>query len=242
MKSKSKREAVPWVFKLAALFLFLGGVLPGRAQNAPAKPPPSEAETIQELKNQVQLLNQEVKRMEDNTRDETAGTPAQRMENATTVRASSKGFEIQSADRQFDLQLKGLLQTDDREFLTPVNNGAAPGDGIYLRRARVIFDGTLWGAYTFRIEPEFGSRLGGAGGTSSTTATLASAFVNIDYYEPLQLSLGRFKGPVGYERTQVVSSNMWIENGLTQNLTPNTHRASSSTAISMTTFSPTAPE
>jgi phosphate-selective porin OprO/OprP len=221
MRKNNNSAASGRVFYAATAALFLGVALPGRAQNAPAKPEPSEAATIQELKSEVQLLNSEVRKMEDNVQAEnSAGTPAQRMQNATTVRASANGFDIQSADRQFDLQLKGLLQTDDREFLTPANNGAAPGDGIYLRRARMIFAGTLWGAYTFRIEPEFGSRLGGAGGTSSTTATLASAFVNVDYYEPLQLALGRFKGPVGYERTQVVSNNMWIENGLTQNLTP----------------------
>jgi len=115
--------------------------------------------------------------------------------------------------------LKGLLQADDREYLTPNNNGASPGDGLYLRRARIIFDGTLWGAYAFRIEPEFGSRVGGAGGTSSSTATLATADVNINYWEPLQFLVGRFKGPLGYERSQLVANNIWIENGLTQNLT-----------------------
>jgi phosphate-selective porin OprO/OprP len=134
------------------------------------------------------------------------------------VTAGSNGFEIQSGDHQFDLHLKGLLQEDDREFLSPAGNGASPGDGLDLRRARIIFDGTLWGAYFFRIEPEFGARLGGAGGTI-TTATLANAYFNVNYWEPLQFQIGRFKGPVGYERSQLVANNIWIENGLTQNLT-----------------------
>ena len=179
----------------------------------------SNADTIQALKQEIQALSQKVDALEDQQDKDEKSTETQRFKNATTVTASSKGFEIQSDDHQFDLKLKGLLQADDREYLTPTNNGASPGDGLYLRRARLIFDGTLWGAYTFRIEPEFGSRSGGAGGTSSTTATLANANVNLNYWEPLQFLVGRFKGPVGYERSQLVANNIWIENGLTQNLT-----------------------
>ncbi|MCE0497317.1 MAG: hypothetical protein LV481_05145 [Methylacidiphilales bacterium] len=179
----------------------------------------SDAATIQALKQELEALSQKVDSLEDQQNQDEKSTQTQRLKNATTVTASSKGFEIQSADKQFDLKLKGLLQADDREYLTPANNGGSPGDGLYLRRARIIFDGTLWGAYDFRIEPEFGSRSGGAGGTSSTTATLANANVNIHYWEPLQFLVGRFKGPVGYERSQLVANNIWIENGLTQNLT-----------------------
>jgi phosphate-selective porin OprO/OprP len=135
------------------------------------------------------------------------------------VKAGPDGFSIQSSDKQFKLRLGTLLQADDREFVTPSNNGGSPGDGFELRRARVIFDGTVFGIYDFRIEPEFGSRTGGAGGTSSTTATLANASVNIHPWEQLQFLAGRFKGPVGYERSQLVADNIWVENGLTQNLT-----------------------
>jgi phosphate-selective porin OprO/OprP len=185
----------------------------------------SDAATIQALKAQVDALSKKVNAMEDERDQESAVPQNERVKNAATVSAGPNGFEIQSADKQFDLQLKGLLQVQDREFLTPSNNGSAPGDGLYLRRARIMFDGTLWKAYTFRIEPEFGARTGGAGGTSSSTATLASAYFNVDYWDPLQLQVGRFKGPIGYERSQLVANNIWIENGLTQNLTPNYDQA-----------------
>jgi phosphate-selective porin OprO/OprP len=209
---------------LSAVFLGMLGI-PSFAQQPPATAASSEAESLQELKDEVRSLSHKVQSLEDQQDLDEKSTQTQRLKNATTVTAGSNGFEIQSADKQFDLQLKGLLQTDVREFLTPANNGAAPGDGIYLRRARLIYDGTLWSHYSFRLEPEFGSRTGGAGGTSSTTATLANANVNINYWEPLQLLVGRFKGPVGYERSQLVADNIWIENGLTQNLTPNYDQA-----------------
>jgi phosphate-selective porin OprO/OprP len=179
-------------------------------------------QTIEELKQEIQILSQKVddlQQKQDKDEKVSATSQAQQFKNAVKVTAGADGFAIQSADQQFKLRLGTLLQADDREFLTPANNGGSPGDGFELRRARIIFDGTLWGAYSFRIEPEFGSRTGGAGGTSATTATLANASLNINYWEPLQFLAGRFKGPVGYERSQLVASDIWIENGLTQNLT-----------------------
>jgi phosphate-selective porin OprO/OprP len=203
----------------AVLFLGLAS-FPIFAQQAPSAPTTSSQDTtIQDLKSEIQNLSQKVEELQDQQDKDEKSTQTQRFKNAATVTAGPDGFAIQSADKQFKLRLGTLLQADDREFLSPGNNGGSPGDGFELRRARIIFDGTVWGAYQFRIEPEFGSRTGGAGGTSSTTATLANASVNVDYWEPLQFLAGRFKGPVGYERSQLVAQNIWVENGLTQNLT-----------------------
>ena len=211
---------------LAVLGLGLS-FLPVVGQQSSSSPSSSstDAQTLQQLKNEVQALSQKVQSLEDQQDAVEKSVQTKPVKNAAIVTAGSDGFQIQSADHQFALRLKGLLQTDDREFITPAANGGAPGDGIYLRRARLIFDGTLWSNYTFRIEPEFGSRTGGAGGTSTTTATLANANVNINYWEPLQFLVGRFKGPVGYERSQLIANDIWIENGLTQNLTPNYDQA-----------------
>jgi methionine-rich copper-binding protein CopC len=119
---------------------------------------PGQNASLQDLKNEIQSLSQKVK-----------VSQTQRFKDSAVVKAGPDGFSIQSSDKQFKLRLGTLLQADDREFVTPSNNGGSPGDGFELRRARVIFDGTVFGIYDFRIEPEFGSRTGGAGGTSSTT-------------------------------------------------------------------------
>jgi len=203
---------------LAVIFVGLSPfpVFAQQASTAPASPQDS---TVQELEKQVQALSQKVDEMEGQQDKDEKLSQNQQFKNAATVTAGSDGFSIQSADQQFKLRLGTLLQADDREFLTPANNGGSPGDGFELRRARIIFDGTVWGAFQFRIEPEFGSRTGGAGGTSSSTATLANANVNVDFWDQLQFLAGRFKGPVGYERSELVADDIWIENGLTQNLT-----------------------
>jgi phosphate-selective porin OprO/OprP len=198
---------------------FVLGSVPLFGQQASSTSTASQGTTIQELEKQVQALSQKLDDLENQEDKDEKSSQNQKFINTTTVTAGPDGFAIQSADQQFKLRLGTLLQADDREFLTPANNGGSPGDGFELRRARIIFDGTVWGAFQFRIEPEFGSRTGGAGGTSSTTATLANANMNVDYWEPLQFLAGRFKGPVGYERSQLVANNIWIENGLTQNLT-----------------------
>lgn len=226
----STRETCSWfktfvrlnrevLIALAAFLLFELSSFPNVAQETSPTLTPSQAATIQDLENKIQSLSQKVEQLEDQQDRDEESTQAQRLKDATTVTAGPNGFAIESADHQFKLRLGTLGQADNREFLSPNNNGGSPGDGFNLRRARIIFDGTVWGAYDFRIEPEFGSRTGGAGGTSSTTATLANASVNVDYWEQFQFLAGRFKGPVGYERSQLVANNIWIENGLTQNLT-----------------------
>jgi phosphate-selective porin OprO/OprP len=209
---KRKLSLLGLILVPATLFPTLGMA----QQSAPS------STSIQDLKKEIEVLNQKVQSLEDQqgTDEKNAKiTPTQQFKNATTVTAGADGFSIQSADQQFKLRLGTLLQADNREFLSPANNGGAPGDGFELRRARIIFDGSVFGVFQFRIEPEFGSRTGGAGGTSTTTATLANASMNIDYSKELQFLAGRFKGPVGYERSQLVAQNIWIENGLTQNLT-----------------------
>jgi phosphate-selective porin OprO/OprP len=205
--------------RILAILLLIAWPFPIFAQQAEATANSAQNGSIQELKNEVRALSQKVDDLEDQHDKDEQSSPNQRFKNAAEVTAGPDGFAIQSQDQQFKLRLGTLLQADDREFVTPANNGGSPGDGFDLRRARIIFDGTVWGNYDFRIEPEFGSRTGGAGGTSSTTATLANANMNVHYGKEFQFLAGRFKGPVGYERSQLVAENIWVENGLTQNLT-----------------------
>lgn len=208
---------------LLLAFLPLLGLPKGDGQTPP--PPaasPAAADVIADLKRQIDALSEKVQALQNaqEEQDREKAVAAQRQQNFPIVTAGANGFQIASPDRQFELKLKGLLQVDSREFLSPANNGSAPGDGIYVRRLRPILDGTLWGAYTFRLEPEFGARTGGVSGTSAFTGSVANAYVDVDYVDDLQLKVGRWKGPVGYERSQLVVNTIWIENGMPQNLTP----------------------
>ena len=180
--------------KVLAIFTLMLSPFPIFAQQTASTT--SQQATIQELQKQVQDLSEKFDDLEKQQDKDEKTSQNQRFKNAAIVTASGDGFSIQSPDQQFKLRLGTLMQADDREFLSPANNGGSPGDGFELRRARIIFDGTVWGAFQFRIEPEFGSRTGGAGGTSSTTATLANASMNVDYWEQLQFLAGRFKGPL----------------------------------------------
>jgi phosphate-selective porin OprO and OprP len=205
--------------RILGVLLLFTWPLSGFAQQAGTTATADQNPSIQDLKNEIQALNQKVNELEDQQDRDEKSVPALNYKDAAKVTAGPDGFSIQSPDQRFKLRLGTLLQADDREFVTPANNGGSPGDGFDLRRARIIFDGTVWDNYDFRIEPEFGSRTGGAGGTSATTATLANANMNVHYWKEFQLLAGRFKGPVGYERSELVADDIWVENGLTQNLT-----------------------
>ncbi|MDE1171211.1 MAG: porin [Verrucomicrobium sp.] len=200
----------------------------GRAEDDAAADPTaatSSSSSVDDLRRQLQDLQNKVIDLQSRQEVQQEQLHNAGLTNLPTVRVSSQGFELQSADKQFDLRLRGLMQVDAREFLSPGNSGGAPGDGIYVRRLRPIFQGTLWGAYEFVLEPDFGSRSGGAGGTSGSTAVLANAYINIHYNDTVQLMAGRWKGPVGFERAEPSRDTIWIENGLPQNLTPNYYQA-----------------
>ncbi|HAO98837.1 MAG TPA: hypothetical protein DCQ83_02200, partial [Fibrobacteres bacterium] len=90
--------------------------------------------------------------------------------------AGEDGFSLKSADGNFAVKFRGLLQTDYRAFLGDTNYNDAkvfkdssysdPNDYLrksprlvntfLLRKVRPVFDVTLYKYYTFRVTPDFG--------------------------------------------------------------------------------------
>jgi phosphate-selective porin OprO/OprP len=128
---------------------------------------------------------------------------------AQTVTASSEGFSLASEDKAFQLKLRGYLQADQHFFVSDTQK--AGSNAFLLRRARPIFDGTLFGAFDFRLMVDFG------GGS----AVLQESFLDIHTGKALHLRVGKFKPPFGLERLQSSSQTLFIELALPSNLTPN---------------------
>ncbi|MFL5350808.1 MAG: OprO/OprP family phosphate-selective porin [Hyalangium sp.] len=125
------------------------------------------------------------------------------------ARASSEGFSLSSEDKSFQIKLRGYLQADGRFFLSDTDR---PGTSTFqLRRARPLLEGTLFGAFDFRLLTDFG------GGT----ATVQDAYLDIHPWRALRLRVGKFKPPVGLERLQSATNTLFIERALPTNLVPN---------------------
>jgi phosphate-selective porin OprO/OprP len=96
---------------------------------------------------------------------------------AATLSIGPSGFMMRSADTNFSLRVRGLLQTDSRSYLD--DGGVEDNDTFLLRRARLIFQGTVFRDFDFLLVPDFG-------GTSSPS--IRDAWLQYRYAPPLQLA------------------------------------------------------
>lgn len=133
-----------------------------------------------------------------------------RAKEAPKISLGDQGFSFASANGNFGVQLKGVLQADSRAFFDDA--GVTGNDSFVLRRARPILQGTVFRDFDFQFIPDFG----GTGG-----AQIYDAFVNYRYSPALQLQAGKFKTPIGLEQLQADRDLLFNERALPTDLVPN---------------------
>lgn len=127
------------------------------------------------------------------------------------VTANSKdGFSIKAPDDSVKLKIRGLVQADGR-FFTDNEKDNGTTDTFSVRRARLIFDGTVGKIFDFYLMPDFGS---GA-------STLVDGYGEFKFNPAFKLRGGKFKAPLGLERLQSDAVSNFVEIGLPSNLLPN---------------------
>ncbi len=174
---------------------------------------PAQAESIDELKQLIQQLDQKVRILERKAEIEKEGTD-EKAKTTPRITVGNSGLGVSSADTNFVFQLHGLVQVDNRNFF---NDGPIQGnDTFLLRRARPIFSGTLYHDFDFLFVPDFG---GGARGSSAVA--IQDAYLNYRYEPWVQLRVGKFKTPVGLELLQSDAATYLNERGLPSSLVPN---------------------
>ena len=166
------------------------------------------ADLIRRLQQQVQRLEQKVQALEGK-RTENIAASEQRAKTSPTLTIGESGFGFASADKDFALRLRGVLQIDSRTFFR--DHGIAGNDGFLVRRARPIVEGTLFRDFDFLLVPEFGG----------TTPQIFDAYVNYRLRSEAQLRIGKFKSPVGLEQLTVDVETLFNERALPTTLTPN---------------------
>ncbi len=122
-----------------------------------------------------------------------------------TLSVGASGFTLRSADTNFALRFRGLLQLDSRW-----SDDDAIGDSFLVRRARPIIEGTVFRDFDFLITPEFGG----------SSPTIRDAWLNYQYNDPLQLRVGKMKSPGNLERWQGAANTLFIERALPSLLWP----------------------
>ena len=167
-----------------------------------------DAEELKALKLQLQALDQKVRVLERKGElDKEAST--EKAKTLPVITAGTSGFTISSADTNYVLSLRGLVQLDNRTFFG--DKGINGNDSFVLRRVRPIFQGTIARDFDFLFVPDFGG----------STVQIVDAYINYKYRPWLQIRAGRQKVPVGLEQLQSDTVTAFNERSIVTDLVPN---------------------
>lgn len=156
--------------------------------------------TVGELDQKIKILERKLE-----IADEAALAKAK---DPVSVKAGREGFSLNSADKAFQLKLRGLVQFDGRFFLEDEDKKAS--DTFVLRRIRPTLEGKVFNDFGFRITPDFG------GGQT----VLFDAYGEYTPIPEFGVRVGKFKPPVGLERLQSANDIAFTERGLPTLLVP----------------------
>ena len=128
---------------------------------------------------------------------------------APRVTAGREGFSLQSADKAFQLKLRGYTQADGRFYTSERTSGMA--DTFVMRRVRPVLEGTVFGTVDFRIMPDFGEG----------RTVLQDAYADLRFTPAVKLRAGKFKSPFGLERLVSATDLLFVDRALPTALVPN---------------------
>jgi phosphate-selective porin OprO/OprP len=134
---------------------------------------------------------------------------AAKAKEAPVVAVNDKGASLKSANGDYEIKIRGLLQGDGRFFSSGVPSGTY--DTFLLRTARPTIEGTLGKWIGFRFTPEF----------AGDSASIVDAYADLKFSPAASVRLGKFTSPVGLERLQSSSALSDIERALPSELAPN---------------------
>lgn len=161
---------------------------------------------IEDLKQQIQVLEGKVDALEHQQETQSQSLPAAKPSARLTV--GSDGVNFRSADSNFVAGVHAWVQVDSRTFFQDEHT---PGiDGFLLRRARLIFTGTLFHDFDYNLTPEF----------AGTSPQILDAYLNYHYRPELQVEFGKFKPPVGLEALEPDIYTFFNERSLATDLAP----------------------
>lgn len=167
----------------------------------------TDAQTIEELREQFLQLDQQLRIFERKLeiKDDAAASAARA---APVVAAGASGFSLTSGDRRFQLRLRANLHADGRFYLGDTIEG---NDTFLIRRLRPSFEGTIAEKYGFRLMPDF----------AGSTFTLLDAFATYAHSPAFNVLVGKTKTPFDLERLVSQTDLLFIERAYPTSLGPN---------------------
>ncbi|WP_372012330.1 OprO/OprP family phosphate-selective porin [Pseudoxanthomonas sp. 10H] len=156
----------------------------------------------------VAALDQRLRVLERNLELQEEARVAREKE-AAVVAVNDKGASLKSANGDYEVKIRGLLQGDGRFF--SAGEPAGTYDTFLLRTARPTIEGTLGKWVGYRFTPEF----------AGDSASIVDAYADLKFSPAATVRLGKFTSPVGLERLESSSALSAIERALPSELAPN---------------------
>jgi phosphate-selective porin OprO/OprP len=198
---KIKRWRSWWAIVVGFVAVTLGGFRSTAWSEDVAPPAPAFQQEKGDLEQRVRILERKLEVADENAAAKSA--------EGVNVTAGKEGFQIQSADKNFALKIRLLLQADSRFFID--DNAGNETDVFLIRRARPILEGALWGFASFRLTPDF---------ASNAKTVLYDAYVDIAPWTFAKVRFGKFKPPIGLEHLQSDEYLAFAERAFPSNLVP----------------------
>ncbi len=201
--------------KLLASILLTAGII-----SLPIISYAADSKELEDLRAQIEELKQSVKVLDRKSEIAVEDAAAAKKKDAV-VKASEKGFSIESADGKNTVKFNGIIQADYRYYDegykdVRVRNNVGTynsegfsdsNDSALLRRVRPTIQGTLGGKYDYRFTPDFG------GGSS----TVVDSYIDAKFSPFFKVRAGKFKSFVGLERLQSGGDIRFVERGYVTN-------------------------
>ena len=168
-------------------------------------------------------LSQRVKALEQTAKAEKEANDNKWLKMPRNVELGTQGLRVVSADENFIMYLRGLIQADasfyleDNPSLPSDTNGYNIANQFYMRRVRPIIEGTVWKFIDYRIMPDFAP---GPTGDAINTR-LYDALVDLRYFRQASLAGGQMKSPISLERLQSATALSFVERAFPTQLAPN---------------------
>jgi phosphate-selective porin OprO/OprP len=175
-----------------------------------------DADSIEALKQQIQLLDQKVRILERKREHDLEAADA-KAKTATKVSLGAGGFAVTSADSNFVFKVRGYVQVDGR-FYPSDRVDTTINDTFLMRRVRPIFEGTAYDQFDYRLMLDFGAQ---ATLSTANNALVQDAYVNARLAPEFQIQAGKFKEPVSLERLQSGANLLFVERAYPTQLAPN---------------------
>jgi phosphate-selective porin OprO/OprP len=165
------------------------------------------SEQLEQQEQRIRVLERKLEIQEDAAKTAASSTPV--------VKASPKGFALQSADAANQIKLRGVVHIDGRYLVNDAGFAATDRTGgtdtWQLTRVRPIIEGTLSNLIDFRFTPDFGQG----------RTVIQDAFVTARFAPVLRVTAGKFKAPFGLERLQSANDIRFVARAYPTSLSPN---------------------